>query len=220
MKKFIVIVLIAIIGCVIYGQVGKSMFKSNGFEKIETVDDAYEQKCDIDFAFGENAVQIDGFLFPQNEVEQGSEYILVVKPYNDYHQFGNMHMQKVKVTKVIKGNESILNTDISISVSYGFVITDGVESFNSLSNVLDYNYEYLVFLNPSKLNPYTKEQVYYVFNDIPLMCFRITDNESDFLYEDGMSFDQMKETEYFCYSKETLEKIYEYKHRMIKKYVK
>lgn len=86
---------------------------------------------------------------------------LVVVPLDDFHQYRGSFSQRVRVEQVIHSMDVVKPGDeITIFRSGGLVNRDGIVTYDGTVNVLLPGQTYLVFLEPSNLNPYTDVQSY------------------------------------------------------------
>lgn len=86
---------------------------------------------------------------------------LVVVPLDDFHQYRGSFSQRVRVEQVIHSMDVVKPGDeITIFRSGGLVNRSGIVTYDGTVNVLLPEQTYLVFLEPSNLNPYTDVQSY------------------------------------------------------------
>lgn len=139
---------------------------SVGIEDVESVSDLRALDIQIGYRSGQDGT---AETIREHYQTEGQQYVdmaceapaaLVVAPLDDFHQYRGSFSQRVQVEQVVHSSDVIKPGDeIVIFRTGGLVNRNGV-TYDGTVNVLLPGQTYLVFLEPSELNPYTDAQAY------------------------------------------------------------
>ena len=139
-----------------------------GLAQIDHVDDIKANMVTLDFAiekdehFGESGIKkiVDSLDF--------SPIIVIAKSTGNLVQADGSYGQEIIISEIIRGEEYVSKEKKCwIYQSFGMQEVNGKILFmNSNLNIMNPEYEYLVFMEASPLNIYQEEQVYLLSSEI------------------------------------------------------
>lgn len=150
----------------------------------------------------------------ESSFEEGKEWpgldtapvIAVVSPTGNLDLFMGC-LQEFTVKEVIKGDDFISEGQKGyISTTFGFYLDEEKIEYNEVINLMQPEYEYLVFLEESPLNDYQKKDIYYMTSD-NFGCVRTDNHRTETLDMDYQKYDfnDLKEYEFFSTSEKLTE---------------
>lgn len=231
MKKWLMIQCAAVLITALLGQIGRSQFLDCGLMDIKSPEDAYANDFGINFIFGDNSAMGD------TEDDLYHNLVVYEKEYIDDmdlapvivigHATGNIVNykdslgQEIAVDRIVKG-ENLIETDrfFVYSVECFELNKDGGIVYSGLKNIMNTEDTYLIFLEPSELNEYTKEKTFILsgvfFNYLNLS--RSSTHPITVPIEQIRASD-LKDMEFFAGSQRMVDQLNDIKSRIISKYI-
>ena len=177
-----------------------------GWKRIEELPDGIR----VNYAMDSSREEV----ISESNFEEGKEWqgldtapiIAVVSPTGKLDLFMGC-LQEFTVKEVIKGDDFISEGQKGyISTTFGFYLDDGNVEYNEVINLMQPEYEYLVFMEESPLNHYQKKDIYYITSDY-FGCVRTDNHSTETLDEDYQKYDflDLKEYEFFSTSEKLTE---------------
>lgn len=140
---------------------------SVGIEDVDSVSSLRALDIQIGYRSGQDGT---AETISEHYQTEGQQYVdmaceapvaLVVAPLDDFHQYRGSFSQRVRVEQVVRSSGDIKpGNEIVIFRTGGLVNRSGIVTYDGTVNVLLPGQTYLVFLEPSNLNPYTDVQSY------------------------------------------------------------
>ena len=230
MKRIAILSVIAVSIAITIGFVSKSTFQDNGIISISKIEDIRLLNCNVNQVFTDS----DEFGIYQGEYtmqtleELGNmAVILRVRPTNNIRQYNFTTTQQVQITAVVKGN-AVIGALVELVYSGGGVYdqkyrstnyTNDCPIYSGFTNYMLPNNEYLVFVDPLEINEFTDIKRYKI--ESPLFC--VLNLTSDYSIPvdkpfNELTYNEFCESEFFCRSEKTLNRVLEIKHYIINHY--
>lgn len=124
--------------------------------------------------------------------------------------------QEFEVIRVIEGSD-VQSGDFAVGYIHASITERiGMLNFNGLANLMNPEYTYAVFMEPSALNPYQKRKEFYFESEL-FPYIRIGENGNNYKVLDSFSLADCLEAEFMTVKDENLNKLYEIKELLIEK---
>ena len=197
--------------------------KDCGVTKINNVDDIKVGMVNLEYAiepdepWGEKGIQ------PYIEQLRDATIVAIAKPTGNLIQSYGAYGQEIQIKNILYGEEYLKENEMTwFYQEYGFaVIDDKIRFMNAYLNVMDPEDEYLVFLEPSPLNNYQKNQVYELTNHI-LGYISLSEKTTKNLPKiyGGIDYVEIKDYEFFAVSEKVTAELNEARKTIIEMYIK
>ena len=202
----------------------KSSYISLGIENISHVDDLKKMHISIEYVWGQSGEGlniISDFLengtFYEDELED-SEYVFVVVPTGELHQFRGSFSQTAQILQILKApkNEITVGDTVVIFQNGGFYAHEQKIIFNQTSNIMYPENYYLVHLNESELNSTNDPKSFYFFRSI-FSCINLLHREDQQECTNN-DFNSNQNNNQFCISPDLLDAFMRIEGNIILKY--
>lgn len=199
-----------------------------GVSGIRKIEDIRELNCNVNQIFAEEDVE----LFIEDARKQFDNLpeaveIYVVIPTGVVRQLNFTFFQEVKIAKIIRGEQEEEEV-IEIVTQGGFYdqkykyhhYLNNRPLYFGMKNILLPGNEYLIFVQPLKVNGYT-ERKRYNLSSLLFGTFNLSSDYSKPINKpiNEIAYNEYGDSEYLCDTNNTLEKLLQFKHNIVERYL-
>lgn len=227
-KRWIAVLVLCMAGALCFGVAGKSHYQNVGLYDIQNVEDLMALNCFQAGMIGynkENPQMVEektyeGFWENREgytETMMGAPVIVRVHPTERIFVAGDSVGQEFLVEEVIRGEGTIQAEEKYFVYASGAFRIEDEKIYSEMSvNLMFEGKEYLLFLQPSDLNPYQDKQEFWWY-DIPLFsCICLEDSVRSFMVPDlERPYEELQEYAFFVYSDRIAEVIGSIRGRLV-----
>lgn len=228
MKKLCFATIIIILACIGTGIAFKQSAGDSGVSRIQNMEDIRELNCNVNQIFTEADVDLfidDGRRLFDSLPETVEIY--VVTPTDTVAQLNFTFFQEVKIIKPLRG-AGMADEIVEIVTSGGFYdqkykyhdYSNDRPLYYGMTNILLPGYEYLIFVQPLKVNEYTEKKRYNLATRI-FGTYNITSDYSKPINRPAheIAYNEYGDSEYLCDTYDTIEHLLKFKHSIVEKYL-
>ncbi|WP_167958816.1 hypothetical protein [Anaerosporobacter faecicola] len=149
-----------------------------------------------------------------------AEYVIVAQSTGYNKNLFGTTMQEVKVLQVYKGSTNMVGETINL-VNPGSYFEDLKKYFiGTFVNVMQEDNQYLVFMNEIQEEQDKGKKLYVLANDLNIAYFNLEDKRNwiPTRLEEGISYQNVKDNEFFVGDEYALEAITNFKKELFKRY--
>lgn len=207
-----------LLATVIFGIVFRMKMPNCGLADITHFSNIPKGKITLDYALGD-----DHFGSPEEMREKIDEapVIALVAPTGKIRQTEASIGQEIVIKKIIRGGENISTEQKSyVYQPFGFGLIHDKIKFQNVLNVMNPDFEYLIFMDESPLNEYSKEPAFLLYSNY-MGYLRIGGTETKTLKKKYKKYDftELKDYEIFSVSEEVTNTFHTIKKDVLKEYL-
>lgn len=200
----------------------------SGISRIRNIEDIRALECNVNQIFTEDDVEL--FIEDGRKQHDGlseAVEIYVVTPTDVVTQLNFTFFQEVRISKTIKGDRTE-NEIVEIVTQGGFYdqkykyydYSNDRPLYYGMTNILLPGYEYLVFVQPLKVNKHTDRKRYNLATRL-FGTFNLTSDYSKPIDKpvNEISYNEYGDSEYLCDTYDTIDYLVRFKHSIVEKYL-
>jgi hypothetical protein len=227
MKQWIFSLSFITVCVLVFGLICKANFKDCGISNIKTYKDIYSLNCGINYIFGctkdDEIESYDSFLKYENNYVKSLDkapIVVIGKPTGNLANNLLSFCQEITIESIIKGDDLQQGKKYFIYNVDGFILNPNNQPiYDGIQNIMNKTSSYLIFLEPSELNKYTKD-TYRLYGSY-FSYLNISNGKSYPIKTplEDLKFNDLKDIEFFASSQRILDQIYKIKQRILDKYI-